>query len=54
MGGMRSLVRTVAMNKSYRQSPTTKMFQYFFTKLWREKAHPAENRRNPAKREGGR
>lgn len=54
MGGMRSLVRTVAMNKSYRQSHTTKMFQYFFTKLWGKRGYPAESRWNPAKREGGR
>ena len=39
--GLRSLARTVAANKSYRQSGTTDMFDYFFTKVWREKGHPA-------------
>lgn len=38
--GLRSLARTVAANKSYRNSGTTDMFGYFFQKAWREKGHP--------------
>lgn len=50
MSTMRSLARTVARSKSYNQCGTTDMFQYFFTKLWREKGHPASNRKNPTKK----
>lgn len=38
---LRTLARTVAHNKSYQKCGTTDMFKYFFTKLWREKGHPA-------------
>ncbi len=48
--GLRSLARTVAANKSYRQSGTTDMFDYFFTKLWREKGHPAPDVKRPTKK----
>lgn len=41
MSGMRSLAREVARNQSYQKTHTTDMFQYFFTKHWREKGHPA-------------
>lgn len=41
MSGLRRLARTVAHNQSYRQSHTTDMFGYFFSKGWREKGHPA-------------
>lgn len=37
MSAMRSLARTVARNQSYKKCHTTDMFQYFFTKIWREK-----------------
>lgn len=39
--GMRTLARTVARNKSYKKCGTTDMFGYFFSKVWREKGHPA-------------
>ncbi len=48
--GLRSLARTVVANKSYRQSGTTGMFDYFFTKLWREKGHPASGIERPTKK----
>lgn len=48
--GMRTLARTVAANMSYRQSHTTDMFGYFFTKLWRDKGHPASGRANNTKK----
>lgn len=41
MGTLRKLTRTVAHNKSYRECNTTDMFGHFFSKLWREKGHPA-------------
>lgn len=47
---MRKLARTVAMNKSYAKCGTTDMFDYFFSKMWREKGHPRSNRNNPTKR----
>lgn len=47
---MRKLAREVARNKSYRKSGTTDMFDYFFTKIWREKGHPRSNRLNPTKK----
>lgn len=50
MSPMRKLARTVAHSKSYQQTHTTDMFQYFFTKLWREKGHPASNSFNPTKK----
>ncbi|MCR2047907.1 hypothetical protein NSB25_11485 [Acetatifactor muris] len=48
--GLRSLARTVAANKSYRQSGTTDMFDYFFTKAWRENGHPASGADRPTKK----
>lgn len=53
--GLRSLARTVAANKSYRQSGTTDMFGYFFQKEWRDKGHPASGVDRPTKkpRRGG-
>ncbi|MEZ3504911.1 MAG: hypothetical protein K1W25_15945 [Lachnospiraceae bacterium] len=53
--GLRSLARTVAANKSYRNSGTTDMFGYFFQKAWREKGHPASEVDRPTKkpRRGG-
>lgn len=50
MSAMRSLARTVARNQSYKKSHTTDMFQYFFTKLWREKRHPASGIDRPTKK----
>ncbi len=50
MSTMRSLARTVARNTSYQKSRTTDMFQYFFTKLWREKGHPASGINRPTKK----
>lgn len=41
MSPARRLARTVAKNKSYKQSRTTDMFQYFFSEMWRAKGHPA-------------
>lgn len=41
MSGLRRLARTVAANKSYKNSRTTDMFAYHFEKEWREKGHPA-------------
>lgn len=48
--GLRSLARTVAANKSYRESGTTDMFGYFFQKEWREKGHPASDVVRPTKK----
>lgn len=48
--GLRSLARTVAANKSYRNSGTTDMFGYFFQKAWREKGHPASEVDRPTKK----
>lgn len=48
--GLRTLARTVARNQSYRKSGTTDMFDYFFTKIWREKGHPASGVNRPAKK----
>lgn len=53
MSAMRSLARTVARNQSYKKSGTTDMFHYFFTKLWREKGHPASGIDRPTKRKRG-
>lgn len=39
--GLRTLARTVAASKSYRNCKTTDMFGYYFSKEWREKGHPA-------------
>ena len=47
---MRKLARAVAMNRSYVNSGTTDMFEYFFDKIWREKGHPKLNRINPTKK----
>lgn len=38
---LRKLARTVSKNKSYKNSRTTDMFPYFFSKEWREKGHYA-------------
>lgn len=43
--GLRTLARTVARNKSYRNCGTTDMFGYYFSKEWREKGHPANLRK---------
>lgn len=40
----------VARNQSYKKSRTTDMFQYFFTKMWREKGHPASGIDRPTKK----
>lgn len=51
MSTMRTLARTVAKSKSYKESHTTDMFGYFFKKIWREKGkHPESNRLNPTKK----
>lgn len=51
MSTMRSLTRTIARNQSYNKSRTTDMFQYFFTKLWREKGHSASGIDRPTKKQ---
>lgn len=48
--GLRTLARTVARNQSYRKYGTTDMFDYFFTKIWREKGHPASGIERPTKK----
>lgn len=48
--GLRTLARTVARNQSYRKSGTTDMFDYFFTKAWREKGHTASGVNRPTKK----
>ena len=45
MSPARKLARTVARNKSYKQSRTTDMFQYFFSVGWRAKGHTANLRK---------
>ena len=50
MGTMRKLARTVAANQSYKNGGTTDMFDYFFTKVWREKGHPASGADRPTKK----
>ena len=42
--GLRTLARTVCVNKSYKKSRTTDMFSYFFSTIWRTK-HPANLRK---------
>lgn len=37
MSAMRRLARTVARNKSYKDSHTTDMFEYYFEKMWRRR-----------------
>lgn len=39
--GLRKVARTVAREQSYKKSRTTDMFNYFFSKMWRAKGHPA-------------
>jgi len=43
--GLRKLARTAARGKSYTESRTTDMFQYYFSKMWRAKGHPANLRK---------
>ena len=46
MSTARKLARTVARNKSYKESRTTDMFQYFFSVMWRAKGHTANLRKD--------
>ena len=48
--GLRTIARTVVRNQSYKHGGTTDMFDYFFTKMWREKGHPAANPDRPTKK----
>lgn len=42
MSAFRRLARQTAKAKSYKKSGTTDMFEFFFTKIWRERVgHPA-------------
>lgn len=43
--GLRTLARTIAHNKSYNNCRTTDLFQWYFSKAWREKGHPANARK---------
>ena len=50
MSGLRRVARDMARAQSYKQCHTTDMFDYYFKKIWREKAgHPEGKRWNPTK-----
>ena len=40
MSPLRKVARDAARAKSYKNSKSTKMFDYYFIKLWREKGYP--------------
>ena len=50
MSAARRIARDMARAQSYRQNGNTDLFDYYFKKIWREKAgHPEGRRWNPTK-----